>query len=216
MRTLVKQCQETGQSIRIVGSGHSFTPLIETNDLLLSLDNLQGIISVDQEAMQVTIWAGTKIKALGDLLAAEGMAQANLGDIDVQSIAGAISTGTHGTGVTLGSIASQVVGLRLITANGDVLDCSETENRDIFKAAQVSMGMLGIITQVTLQCVPAYTLAYDWYRSTVNDVLNQLDELKQNRNFEFFLVSTYRDHLRQNHEHHRQNATIQKLHTSSE
>jgi len=183
---LVERCRTDGERIRVVGSGHSFTRLIETEDVLVSLDKLTGVIEVNQDAMQATVWAGTTIKALGSMLAEVGMAQPNMGDIDVQSIAGAISTGTHGSGVTLGSIATQVVGLRLVTATGDVIDCSETENREIFKMAQVSMGLLGIITQVTLQCVPAYTLDYQWYASDLRDVLRDLETLKANRNFEFF------------------------------
>ncbi len=185
---LVKQCHQTKQNIRVVGSGHSFTRLIETDDVLISLDKLEGLIAVDESALQATVWGGTKIKALGDYLAEAGMAQANLGDIDVQSIAGAISTGTHGSGTTLGSIATQVVGLRLVTANGEVMTCSETENRELFKMAQVSIGVLGIITQVTLQCVPAYTLDYQWYKSDLQDLFDNLESLKQNRNFEFFWI----------------------------
>lgn len=185
---LVKDCHRQKRRIRVIGSGHSFTRLIETDDVLISLDKLQGIISVDRNTHQVRVWGGTKIKALGQHLASVGLAQINLGDIDVQSIAGAISTGTHGSGVTLGSVATQVVGLRLITASGDVIDCSETENRDIFKAAQVSMGMLGIITQVTLQCMPAYTLDYRWYKQSLQDVLHNLDKLKQHRHFEFYWI----------------------------
>lgn len=183
---LVNQCRAQKLRIRVVGAAHSFTRLIETRDVLVSLDKLEGIISVNTETKVARVWAGTKIKTLGHHLVANGLAQENLGDIDVQSIAGAISTGTHGTGVTLGSIATQVIGLRLITANGEVLDCSETENREVFKAAQVSMGMLGIITQVTLQCVPAFTLDYNWYPLRFDDVFAKLDELKANRNFEFF------------------------------
>ena len=183
---LVKKCHQQKCHIRVIGSGHSFTRLIETNDTLISLDKLQGIINVDRDAHQVTVWGGTKIKVLGEHLASVGLAQINLGDIDVQSIAGAISTGTHGSGATLGSVATQVVGMRLVTASGDVIDCSETEHRDIFKAAQVSMGMLGIITQVTLQCMPAYTLDYHWYKQSLQDVIHNLDKLKQHRHFEFY------------------------------
>jgi len=185
---LVKQCHADGKQVRVVGSGHSFTRLIETDNVLVSLDNLSGLISVDNDTVQATVWAGTKIKALGAMLASVGMAQANMGDIDVQSVAGAISTGTHGSGVTLGSIATQVMSLRLLTVNGDIITCSETENREIFKMAQVSIGLLGIITQVTLQCDHAYTLDYQWYASPLDDVLSNLDSLKQNRNFEFFWI----------------------------
>ncbi|NOK64322.1 MAG: FAD-binding protein [Chloroflexi bacterium AL-W] len=185
---LVKACSQQNRRIRVIGSGHSFTRLIETDDVLISLNKLQGIINVDHDTHQVTVWGGTKIKALGKHLAAVDLAQINLGDIDVQSIAGAISTGTHGSGAALGSVATQVVGLRLITASGAVIDCSETENRDIFKAAQVSMGTLGIITQVTLQCMPAYTLDYHWYKQPLQDVLHNLDKLKQHRHFEFYWI----------------------------
>jgi len=183
---LVKQCHAEQRRIRVVGAGHSFTRLIETDDVLISLEQLQGLIHADQTKLQATVWAGTKIKALGQLLANVNMAQPNLGDIDVQSVAGAISTGTHGSGVTLGSLATQVVELRLLTASGEIITCSETEHPDIFKAAQVSLGLLGIITQVTLQCVPAYTLDYQWYASDLDAVLNNLEALKSNRNFEFF------------------------------
>jgi len=184
--TFVKQCHAAKRRIRVVGAGHSFTRLIETDEALLSLEYLQGLIAVDEKTLQATVWAGTQIKILGRLLARVGLAQANLGDIDVQSIAGAISTGTHGSGVTLGSLATQVVGLRLITAMGDIIDCSPTQEPALFKAAQVSLGLLGVITRVTLQCVPAYTLGYQWYASDVNEVLADLETLKQNRNFEFF------------------------------
>lgn len=183
---LVNRCREQKQHIRVVGSGHSFTRLIETQDVLVSLDKLEGIISVNQETHVAKVGAGTKIKALGRYLSGNNLSQPNLGDVDVQSIAGAISTGTHGSGASLGGIATQVIGLRLITADGEILDCSETEHPDIFKAAQVSMGMLGIITRVTLQCVPEFTLAYQWYQSPLDDVLANLEKLKANRHFEFF------------------------------
>lgn len=182
----VKQCHADKRRIRVVGAGHSFTRLVETDEVLLSLDHLQGLIAVDEKATQATVWAGTKIKTLGRLLARVGLAQANLGDIDVQSLAGAISTGTHGSGALLGSLATQVVGLRLITATGETLDCSAIQNPELFKAAQVSLGLLGIITRVTLQCVPAYTLDYRWYASDLPEVLANLATLKQNRHFEFF------------------------------
>jgi FAD-linked oxidoreductase len=184
---IVRECRECGCGLRVAGAGHSFTPLAWADGVLVSLDRYTGLERVDLVAAQATVRAGTQIKALGELLFAHGLAQANLGDIDMQSIAGAISTGTHGSGATLGSISTQVVGLTLVTASGELLECSETRNRDIFKAAQVSLGALGIITSVTLQLLPAYRLDYTWRRQTLDECLSNVEDYRRdNRNFEFF------------------------------
>ena len=184
---IVRECHERGCGLRVIGAGHSFTPLAWTDGVLISLDRYTGLEHVDQAAAQATIRAGTQIKALGEQLFAHGLAQANLGDIDVQSIAGAISTGTHGSGATLGSLSTQVVGLTLITAAGELIECSETHNRKIFKAAQVALGALGIITSVTLQLLPAYRLDYTWRRETLDECLTHVEDYRrENRNFEFF------------------------------
>ncbi|HEY1390250.1 MAG TPA: D-arabinono-1,4-lactone oxidase [Ktedonobacterales bacterium] len=176
-----------GRHVRVVGDGHSFTPLAQTDDVLISLDKMQGVIAVDSEQGTARVQAGTRLRLLGDQLLKRGLAQENLGDIDVQSIAGAISTGTHGTGIRFGSIATQVVGLTLVTASGEVIHCSETERPDIFKAAQVSLGALGVITEVTLWVVPAKRLRFVSRRERVDDVLANLERYKQeNSHFEFF------------------------------
>jgi len=151
------------------------------------LDKYQGLISVDKNTVQATVKGGTKLNLLGDLLYKEGMAMENLGDIDVQSIAGTISTGTHGTGVSFGTISTQVIALRFINGKGETVSCSETENRELFKAAQVSMGVLGIITEITLQCVPLYKLSVETKAAPLDAVLSNLPTyLNNNRNFEFF------------------------------
>ena len=176
-----------GRHVRVVGDGHSFTPLAQSDDVLISLDNMQGVESVDAERGTAVVKAGTRLKLLGDQLLKRGMAQENLGDIDVQSIAGAISTGTHGTGARFGSIATQVVGLTLVTASGEVIRCSEQERPDIFKAAQVSLGALGVIAEVTLRVVPAKRLHFVSRRERVDSVLANLERYKQeNSHFEFF------------------------------
>src|SRR5262249_55774709 len=113
----VADISRAGRHLRVVGAGHSFTPLVRTDDALVSLDRLQGIIRADEAANTVTVMGGTRLFHLGPDLQARGVAQENLGDINQQSIAGAISTGTHGTGVGFGSIATQVEGLTLVTAN---------------------------------------------------------------------------------------------------
>lgn len=184
---LVKECRAQGKQLRVVGSGHSFTPLVKTNGLLVSLDNYQGVLEVDRATNQATVRAGTKIKRLGAELFSYGLAQPNLGDIDVQSIAGAVSTGTHGTGATLGSLSTQIVGLRLITAAGEIVECSATKNPELFKAGQVSLGALGIISQITLQLAPVYRLHYEWRKETLEHCLTNYEKYRQEfRHFEFY------------------------------
>ncbi|MGO4537112.1 D-arabinono-1,4-lactone oxidase [Paenibacillus sp. 2TAB19] len=180
-------CRREGRRLRTVGSGHSFTPIAASDDILISLDRMQGIVSVDPEARTATVWAGTKLKLLGELLFENGLAQENLGDIDVQSIAGAISTGTHGTGRTLGNIATQIAELTVVTGTGEVVQCTEQSHPEWFKAFQISLGTLGIIVQVTLKLEPAYKLEYESRRIPLSECLQQLPKLAgDNRHFEFY------------------------------
>ena len=184
---LISTYAREGRHVRVVGAGHSFTPLVHTDDVLMSLDMMQGIESIDAEKSRVTIWGGTRLHELGNDLLSKGLAQENLGDIDVQSIAGAISTGTHGTGTRFGTIPTQVVGLTLVTGKGEILECSEEYHPDIFKAAQTSFGALGIIAKVTIRAVPAKRLHYKGHRERLSSVLANLERYKQeNSHFEFF------------------------------
>src|SRR3712207_3768337 len=138
--SLIDKANAANLTLRVAGTGHSFTPLCASEGILISLDGLQGLVSADPARLEATIWAGTKIWQMGEPLHKAGLAMPNMGDIDRQSIAGAISTGTHGTGRGLGSISTQVVGLRLLTARGEVIDCSAESEPELFKAAQVSLG----------------------------------------------------------------------------
>lgn len=184
---LIGQLGRDGRHARVVGSGHSFTPLVQTDDVLLSLDGIQGVTTIDEAAGTATVLGGTKLKLLGDTLLARGLAQENLGDIDVQSIAGAISTGTHGTGARFGSLSTQVVGLTLVTAAGELLECSPERNPDVFKAAQVSLGTLGVIASVTLRVVPAKRLHLQVRRKRVAECIADVERFKrENTHFEFF------------------------------
>lgn len=184
---IVKAASTKKKCIRVFGSGHSFTPLVKNNEILISLDNWQGIIDIDKNNNEVTVRSGTKLKLLGELLFHNGFSQENLGDINAQSIAGAISTGTHGSGINFGSIATQVRELTIVTGSGETIHCSETENREIFKAAQVSMGTMGIITRVKLKCLPAYKLKYVSSKESLEACISKLEEYKKNnRNFEFY------------------------------
>jgi FAD-linked oxidoreductase len=184
---LVRACRARGHSMRVVGAGHSFTPLVATEGRLVSLAGWQGVESVDALAGLATVRGGTWLHQLGAELHQHGLAQENLGDIDRQSIAGAISTGTHGTGIALGGIATQVAGLRLVTASGEIVECSEERDAATFRAARVALGALGVISAVTLRVVPAYRLHYTWQREALNTVLAGLaGERERNRNFEFY------------------------------
>ncbi len=184
---LVRLAASSNRMVRVAASGHSFVPICESENVLLTLDGLKGMISADRQAKTATFWAGTKIYEMGDPLREVGLGMENMGDIDRQAIAGAVSTGTHGTGKGIGSISTQVVALRLVTANGDVIDCSASENPEILRAARVSLGSLGIITQVTLQCLPAYNLHEKQWEAPFDQCLANLDEqIADNRHFEFF------------------------------
>lgn len=152
----VREAGQRGLPLRVVGSGHSFTPLCVTGGAQMHLGGHSGLIGV--EGRRATVKAGTTIRALGPLLRGQGLNLANQGDIDAQAIAGAVGTGTHGTGVARGCLSSQVAALRLVTATGEVIDCSPDREADVFQAARVALGSLGILSTLTLDCLPAYVL----------------------------------------------------------
>ncbi len=184
---LIADASARRSGIRVVGSRHSFTPLIATEDTLVSLDRWSGLIETDPTRNTATVRSGTTIRSLGPLLRAQGMGMENLGDIDVQSLAGAISTGTHGTGATLGNLSTQVEGLTLITADGSRLECSAESDPDLFDAARLSLGLLGVITRVKLRLRPAYRLHLVQRRERLDDCLARLDSAgAMNRYFEFY------------------------------
>lgn len=184
--SLIEKARKSKSHLRVLGSGHSFTPLISTQDILLTTEKLQGIISHDVAKKSARVAAGTKLRALGNMLHKCGLAQENLGDIDVQSIAGAMSTGTHGTGIDLGVLPSQISALTFINGKGEKIECSEQLHPDIFKAAQVSLGLLGVITEIELKLEESYILKCISNKETLDTVLNKFDTLNQDaRNFEF-------------------------------
>src|SRR5699024_1164464 len=166
---------------------HSFTPLVATGDILVSLEHFQGIDSIDRENDYVTVWGGSNLKVLGEQLWEQGYAMENLGDINKQSIAGAISTGTHGTGIEFGNLSSQVVGLTIVQANGNCLEINERDHPELLQAAQVSLGMFGVIIKITLKVLPKYNLVAKNYRLSLETCLEQLIQLRESyRNFEFY------------------------------
>ncbi len=186
---LVLSAAARGERVKVFGAGHSFTDIACTDGRLLSLEGYDRVLEADAEAGTIRVEAGITIAALGEILEGLGLAQPNLGDIAYQSIAGAISTATHGTGATLGNIATQVKALSLVTADGRVLECSAEQNPDVFNAARVGLGALGVISTVTLQAVPSFTLRSVQTPRRLDEVLEQIDSLTgENDHFEFFWV----------------------------
>jgi FAD-linked oxidoreductase len=185
IQRLVEECGHQGRVLRTVGSGHSFSSLIETNGCLLSLDRLQGLVSLDPASGVAELFGGTKLWAMNDLLFEKGRCLENLGDINRQSIAGTVSTGTHGTGAKFGSVSTQLEEITLVTADGSLRTIGA--DSELFKAAQVSLGAFGVITRVKLRTLPAYKLKLIQEKDTLDHCLANLSQSReQNRHFEFF------------------------------
>src|SRR5215469_13333513 len=183
----VTDAASAGLTVRPLGSGHSFTPVAAACGAAIDLSGWTGIVAADTETGIVTVRSGTTIRALNADLETLGLALPNLGDIDAQTISGAISTGTHGTGASLGGLATQVVALELVTADGSCVRASAEQNPELFAAARVGLGALGVIATVTLRCVPAFRLAADERPVPLNEVLDRFDEFAAgNDHFEFF------------------------------
>lgn len=187
LAAVVHDSRSAGTPVRVYGTGHSFTPICATDGILVSLDGWQGLIEADATRGEATFRAGTKIHQMGAPLLEYGLAMVNMGDIDRQSIAGAVSTGTHGTGRDLGNISSSVVGLRLVLADGSLVDCSADQEPALFEMARVAVGALGVLSRVTLRVLPAYRLHERTWVEPFEAAFARLDEhIAATRHFEFF------------------------------
>jgi L-gulono-1,4-lactone dehydrogenase len=183
---VVARAADEGQRVRPVGTGHSFTPLVLTDDVLVDLSTMDAVLHADREALLVRVQAGIPLGRLADELVRRGLAFENLGDIDVQTVAGAMATATHGTGAELGNLASQVVALQLVDGTGHVHELT-ADDGDRFLAARVGLGALGIVTEVTLRVLPAYTLRGRDRVEPLEDVLDAFhDRVGAHRHFELF------------------------------
>lgn len=177
---------DSGERVRVAGSGHSFSDLACTDGVMVSMRRLGRVLRADPATGTVTAQAGTTLRGLNTWLAEHGLALPVLGEIDAQTIAGAIATGTHGTGARFGSLSTLVTGLDIVTGDGRVLRCSAEEEPGIFHAARVGLGALGVVTAVTLRCVPSFQLHVVEEVRRLADVLDALDELvDRNDHFEF-------------------------------
>ena len=176
-----------GLPIKAVGAGHSFTGIAVASGVQLDLSALSGVLDVDVPAARVTLGAGTFLYDLPRMLRPFGLALTNMGDIDRQTLAGAISTGTHGTGSQFGGIAAQVIGAQLVTADGSLLTVSRTENAELLPAVALALGALGILVSITLQCVPEFVLHARERAERLDDVLETLPQrVEEADHFEFY------------------------------
>lgn len=183
---LVAMAGANGLGVRCAGSGHSFTPVALTNGLMLTLGGMADVRNIDTASLRVTVGAGTRIGAIGKALKEAGLSLINQGDIDTQAVAGALCTGTHGTGTRLANMASQIVGMRLVQPDGSILVIDETEP-DRLDAARVALGTLGVISELTLRTMRAYNLHERIWRDDFETCMGRYDELAaNNRHFSFF------------------------------
>lgn len=173
----VRRAAAAGRRVKAVGSGHSFTGIALTDGVLLQLGRLDRLLSADPSTGRVVVQAGMQLHRLNAVLAEHGLGLTNMGDVDRQTVAGALSTGTHGTGRSSGALATQVAGLELVLADGSVVGCSPQEQPELFPAARLGLGALGVVTAVTLQAEPAFLLRADERPEPLDDVLAGFDEL---------------------------------------
>ncbi|WP_348788273.1 D-arabinono-1,4-lactone oxidase [Leifsonia sp. NPDC080035] len=183
----VAAAAKQGMRVKAVGAGHSFTGIAAAPGVQLDLEALSGVLDVDLERGRVRLAAGTHLHQLPRLLRPYGLALENMGDIDRQTIAGATSTGTHGTGGSFGGLATQIVGVTIVTGSGELLTIDETQNAELLPAARLGLGALGVIVDLTIQCVPAYLLKAVERPEPLQEVLEgYLERSAAEDHFEFY------------------------------
>ncbi|WP_280403553.1 D-arabinono-1,4-lactone oxidase [Nocardia brasiliensis] len=187
---ILGRAADAGQTVRVAGAGHSFTDAVLTDGVLLDLSKLDRILDVDTATGRVRVEAGSTLKAVSNALHAHGLAFPNLGDIDVQTVAGATATGTHGTGATLQNLSAALHSIELLLADGSTVELNAETDPDGWRAARVSVGALGIVTAVTLQMVPSFVLEGVERPVPLEDVLAELDtHVDGNQHFEFYMFA---------------------------
>ncbi len=176
------------RKVRVVGAGHSFMPLCETDGVLISLADLEGQVQVAPDRKTVWAPAGWGLDRLTAALWAQGLSLINQGDINPQSLAGATATGTHGTGAELGSLATQACGFRVVLADGSLVECGPDQRPDLYEAQRLSLGLFGVAVEIRIHVLPAYCLEERIERRPLAEVAERLDELAgATRHMEFFV-----------------------------
>src|SRR5215831_1461421 len=165
----------TGQApVRVPGSGHSFTPLNATDGTIIDLKAFTGLKGFDHDRQVATFGAATHLWEIGPLIHPLGLALKNMGDIDRQTLAGVVGTGTHGTGPTMGSFSSEVAGFRLLLASGEIIHCGPDENAEVFAAGRCSMGSLGVMVEIAMNVRPAYKLSEKNFLLPIDELWTRL------------------------------------------
>jgi L-gulono-1,4-lactone dehydrogenase len=183
----VRSAAEDGLTVKAVGSGHSFTPAAATGGVLLRTERLSGVRDIDRKAGTVTVGAGTPLRQLNEVLAGEGLSLTNMGDVMVQTAAGAVSTGTHGTGRDSASLSAQVRGLEMVTADGSVVRCSPQQRPEVFSAARLGLGALGVLSELTFAVEPVFLLTAREEPMSFDRVTKEFEQLAtENEHFEFY------------------------------
>nr|XP_025972374.1 L-gulonolactone oxidase-like isoform X1 [Dromaius novaehollandiae] len=186
IREILDMARQRNKRVKVVGGGHSPSDIACTDDFMIHMGKMNRILKVDKEKQQVTVEGGIFLSDLNVELSKHGLALANLGAVSEVAAAGVIGTGTHNTGIEHGILPTQVVELTLLTASGEILECSESVNGDIFQAARLHLGCLGVVLTVTFQCVPQFHLHEVAFPSTLTEVLDHLsDHLKRSKYFRF-------------------------------
>lgn len=187
LAALVHKAADKQQTVRVVGAGHSSSPLVKTGQVLVSLEELKEVKVHDLAKSQAWVGGGVLVHEAGEQLHQLGMATHNTGDVDVQTIAGAIGTGTHGSGITLPNLSTMLIGGRLVTSEGELIELSAEQDPKLFQALRVSLGTLGIFSSLKLQLVPKFQLDRKEWCTHTDHCMEHLDELiEQNRNFDFY------------------------------
>lgn len=189
LEELSSAIQKSPGPVRILGTGHSFTPLVKSDGTILSLDAFAGIISHDTKALTLTAGAGTKIGDLAKLMQARGQAFPNMGDIDKQAFAGALGTATHGSGITLGAYHTHLEALQLVDGRGRVRDYSKAQSADDLLAVSPGLGAFGAATQVTIRNLPSYRLRRQRWTVPIGEMIDQFHTMMTaHRSAEFFYI----------------------------
>ncbi len=191
LQEIVRNAAVNGKRVRVTGAGHSFSPVAKPEEIAISLHHMRGLVSVDKQKMEVTIKAGTYLHEVGPALLDHGLALINMGDVQNQSVAGAMSTATHGTGITLGSVAEPVVGWKWVDGHGELHSHTRIDgntNDDLSNALHLSLGMLGIMVEYTIKVVPIYGLHESSEALKFDDALAKFMDVTHNvRHMEWFL-----------------------------
>ena len=183
----IRGAAEDGLPVKAVGTGHSFTAIAATDGVLVRPDRLTAVREIDHKGGTVTVESGLPLEKLNQLLEHAGLALTNMGDIMVQTVAGATSTGTHGTGRSSASLAAQIKALEIVLADGTVTTCSPTENPELFSGARLGLGALGVVSAITFGVEPAFNLTALETPMGFDEVIGRFDELStQNEHFEFY------------------------------